>query len=83
MQLNITIVSPSKIHLKGDFDELIVPSLNGETGILAGHADYLTRLGPGEIITIDKGVRQSFTIKSGIAKVKQNKVVVLIQDAVS
>lgn len=80
MAFAIEIISPKRVLLQAEVDELVLPSVDGEAGVLAQHADYLAQLRAGELVVIREGQRQSFAIQSGFAKVNPQGAIVLVEE---
>ncbi|EKD87211.1 MAG: F0F1 ATP synthase subunit epsilon [uncultured bacterium] len=77
MKLSLHILTPDKEVLKEEVDEVLVPTVNGELGILPNHVSLLTQIQPGELITINSGKRNSYAITGGYLEVNNNQVNVL------
>ena len=77
MKLSLHILTPDKEVLKEEVDEVLVPTVNGELGILPNHVSLLTQIQPGELITINGGKRNSYAITGGYLEVNNNQVNVL------
>lgn len=77
MRLSLHILTPDKEILKEEVDEVLVPTVNGELGILPNHVSLLTQIQPGELITVNGGKRNSYAITGGYLEVNKNQVNVL------
>lgn len=82
MSLLLEIITPEKVVLKDEVDEVIVPTITGEIAILPNHAELLTRINPGELIIRKRGKDQSFAILGGFLEVINNHISVLADYAV-
>src|SRR3989344_3353906 len=69
MKLVVEIITPQ--------NEVFVPTVTGELGILPNHASLLTQVLPGELIIKTGGKSQSFAIMGGYLEVSNNQVNVL------
>lgn len=78
-ELQVSIVSPSRIVAKATTDYLQVPSINGYLGIMPGHTAYVTELGLGELKIGQNG--ESFFISGGYLDVHDDKVTVMVDVA--
>ena len=47
--LHFELVTPEKMVTSGDVYMVVIPGTEGESGIMAGHAPYMTTLKTGEI----------------------------------
>ena len=48
--LHFELVSPEKLVFSGEVDQVDVPGIEGDFGVLAGHAPYVSTLRPGVLI---------------------------------
>lgn len=82
MNIQLEIVTPTKLILKEEIDQLTVPTTTGEITILPNHIPLLTRVQVGEM-TIKKGAKTShFAITGGFLEVKDNVISLLADYAV-
>lgn len=81
-KLQLDITTPEGIIFTDDVDELIIPTTEGEVGILPGHIPIFTRVKAGEI-RVKKG-NQTYFLASmgGFLEVLNNNVNVLADYAV-
>jgi F-type H+-transporting ATPase subunit epsilon len=49
MPITIEVITPEKVAIRGEVDEIIAPASDGSLGILPHHAPLLTILGVGEL----------------------------------
>lgn len=76
--LHVNLVTPDKILLNEDCLALVVPTLNGEVQILAGHANLLSQVIPGVIVVTCKNSEQKkLMVGEGFLEVLQNKVEII------
>ncbi len=76
-KIHLEIVTPERAILKEEVDEVVVPGLLGEFGVLPGHTTYLTELGQGRL-TYTKGTEsKTLNLTGGVAEVCGDRVVVL------
>ena len=78
MTLNVEVISPTAILFSGQAQEVVAPSVQGEVGVLAEHAGYLTSLQKGSLKLVGSQDNQSFEIESGLLTVSEDKVTVLV-----
>ena len=75
------ITTPERTVYSDTVDEVILPTLNGEIGILPNHIPLVSVIKPGEI-RIKKGSEESsFAVSGGFIEVQPNKVIVLADTA--
>ena len=77
MKLNLSILTPESQIYSGEADEILVPTVNGEIGILPNHVSLLTQIMPGELRVKNGGKTNSFAIMGGYLEVANNTVNVL------
>jgi len=79
----LDLVTPEKTLFSGQVQELVAPGLMGEFGVLAGHANMLVELAAGRLLFKDGSDEKVYVAAGGFAEVGQEKVTVLLDDAVS
>ena len=77
MPLAVEIVTPSRILVQEQVDELNVPGEEGYLGILPGHTALLTNLGQGELMYRRGEQRRYLAIFGGYMEVHDDHVTVL------
>ncbi len=77
MKLILEIITPVKVVLKEEVDEITVPTINGEISILPNHVDLFTKIVPGEMIIRKNNKIEPFAIMGGFLEVTKNHVNVL------
>ena len=80
-KFTIEIISPDKSILKMETSEVIIPSFEGEMGILKDHIPLITFLRPG-IINIKAGTEQKFFVEEGTVEFSNNNLLILTSTAV-
>ena len=81
MTFNVRVISPDKIVLDVDAEELILPTSTGQLGILTDHAPLLTALDIGVMRVKTETGWNSIVLLEGFAEVEANKVTVLCNGA--
>ena len=82
MKLHFEIITPEGIIFTDDVDEVVVPGIEGELGILPGHIPLFTKLKSGEVM-VKKGKDTYFLATTGgFLEVLDNNVNVLADFAV-
>lgn len=77
MKLVLEIITPTKVVLNEEVDELTIPTVNGEISILPNHIDLLTKITPGEMIIRKNNKIEPFAITGGFLEVSKNHISVL------
>lgn len=75
--INLKIITPEKITLNETVDKVVVPSKDGELGILPHHLNLMAAIAPGEL-KITKGTKtDNYAIGDGLLQVQDNQVTIL------
>jgi F-type H+-transporting ATPase subunit epsilon len=77
MPLQLEIVTPERRAFTEEVDEVIVPGIDGQLGILPHHTRLITALGTGELRIKKGGSEQSLLISGGFVEVRPDKVIVM------
>lgn len=77
------LVSPEKLAFSGEVDQVDVPGLEGDFGVLAGHAPVVAALRPGILTIVAGGERQKVIVLGGLAEVSEKGLTVLADVATS
>ena len=82
MALNVEIVTAERVvYSEEGVDEVVVPGVEGELGVLTLHAPLLTMLQPG-VMRIMKGNDEiEMAITGGFIEVRENRVTILADSA--
>jgi F-type H+-transporting ATPase subunit epsilon len=81
--LHFELVTPEKLLVSEDVHMVVVPGTEGEAGILAGHAPYMTTLRDGDIsIYRSAGAApERISVSGGFAEVSDRGLTVLAESA--
>ena len=74
--IRLKVISPRKVLVDEEVQEVSLPSLEGYVGILPGHRPLLLALGEGKITYRLAGREDSLTVRGGFAEVLPEKVLV-------
>ena len=77
------LVSPEKLAFSGDVDQVDVPGVEGDFGVLAGHAPVVAAIRPGILTVITGATRQKIIVLGGLAEVSDKGLTVLADVATS
>jgi F-type H+-transporting ATPase subunit epsilon len=81
--LHLEFVSPERVLFSGDVEQVDLPGIEGDMGILAGHAPLVTVLRPGIVTIYRGGAREPVVITGGFAEVGPSGLTVLADRAVA
>ena len=81
--LHFELVTPDKLVMSDDVYMVVVPGTEGESGIMAGHAPYMTTLKNGDIAVYRTASAQPERIPviGGFAEVSDKGLTVLAESA--
>jgi F-type H+-transporting ATPase subunit epsilon len=77
------LVSPEKIAFSGEVDQVDVPGVEGDFGVLAGHAPVISTVRPGVMIVTSGDRKERFVVLGGLAEVSASGLTVLADVATS
>ncbi len=81
-KLNVDIVTAERlVYSEQEVDELIVPGVAGELGVLPQHAPLLTMIQPGVLRVVKGGEEVDMAISGGFIEVRDNRVTILADAA--
>lgn len=73
------LVSPERILISADAEQVIVPGMEGQFTVLAGHAPVMSTLRPGVLDAQVDGGRRRIFVRGGFAEVEPDRLTVLAQ----
>ena len=76
------IITPEKIVLKEEIEEVVVPTVNGEIAILPNHVPLITQIATGELIIKRSGKPYSVAIAGGFLEIQKDEVNILANFAI-
>ncbi|MBJ7407164.1 MAG: F0F1 ATP synthase subunit epsilon [Bradyrhizobium sp.] len=77
------LVSPEKLAFSGEVDQVDIPGVEGDFGVLAGHAPVVAAIRPGILTVTTGGRHEKIIVLGGIAEVSENGLTVLADVATS
>jgi F-type H+-transporting ATPase subunit epsilon len=77
------LVSPEKLAFSGEVDQVDVPGVEGDFGVLSGHAPVVAAIRPGILTITTGGAHQKMIVLGGLAEVSDNRLTVLADVATS
>ena len=75
------LVSPERILMSVDADQVVVPGADGDFAVLAGHAPVIATLRPGVLDVTSAAGKKRLFVKAGFAEVDPTRLTVLAQKA--
>jgi F-type H+-transporting ATPase subunit epsilon len=80
-KIRLRVVTPSRLMLDEEVDEVTAPGALGEFGVLPNHITFLTLLEPGEMSYKQGASRYFLAVSGGYAEVLDNTMTVLADSA--
>lgn len=79
---NIHILEADNTFYEGECESLMVPTSNGQYGVLAGHSNTITAIVPGIMAYRTPGGEDLLaSVSAGLLKIENNDVLVLVDAA--
>ena len=79
-KFTVEIISPDQTILKQETNEVIIPSFEGQMGVLNNHIPLITFLRPG-IITIKAEGEKKYYVEEGTVEFSNNNLLILTSTA--
>jgi len=79
-KFTVEIISPDKLILNSDANEVTIPSYEGQMGILKDHIPLITFLRPG-VISIKNQEEKKYFVEEGTVEFSNNKLLILTSTA--
>jgi F-type H+-transporting ATPase subunit epsilon len=76
-KIRLRVVTPSRLLLDEEVDEVTAPGELGEFGVLPNHIAFLTTLVPGEMSYKQGATKHTLAVSGGYAEVLDNVMTVL------
>ena len=82
-ELHFELVTPEKQVMAADVHMVVVPGSEGEFGVMAGHAPFMTTLRDGDLAVYRTagGTPERIQVSGGFAEVGANGLTVLAESA--
>jgi F-type H+-transporting ATPase subunit epsilon len=77
------LVSPEKLAFSGEVDQVDIPGVEGDFGVLAGHAPVVAAIRPGILVVTTAGKHEKIIVLGGLAEVSDKGLTVLADVATS
>src|ERR1700676_5712047 len=80
---HFNLVSPEKLAFAGEVDQVDIPGVEGDFGVLAGHAPVVAAIRPGILTVTSGGTHQKIIVLGGLAEMSDKGLTVLADVATS
>jgi len=77
----LSLVSPEKLLFAGPVDQVDLPGVEGDLGVLAGHAPIVAKLRPGIVTAFAGGTHEKFVVLGGLAEFSDEVLTILADTA--
>lgn len=77
------LVSPEKLLFAGRVDQVDVPGIEGDFGVLSGHAAIVAVVRPGIVTTMAGSGSEKFVVFGGLAEFAEEELTILADSATS
>jgi F-type H+-transporting ATPase subunit epsilon len=75
----VEIIQPKRILVSGEYDQIIIPGVEGDFGVLANHTPFITKLRPGILELISNDNSEEFAIHNGYVNIQNNQVKIVCE----
>jgi F-type H+-transporting ATPase subunit epsilon len=82
MALTLEIVTPEARVYSDSIDSVVIPTVDGEIGVLPGHIPLLTQVDHGELRVTKGSTTLLLAVSGGFAQISGDKVSVLAESAI-
>ena len=80
-KLHFSLVSPQRELFAGEVDQVDAPGSEGDFGVLAGHAPFMTTLKEGRVKVFNDDDEKVFEVRGGFADVTPAGLTILAEHA--
>ncbi len=80
-KLHFSLVSPERELFSGEVDQVDAPGMEGDFGVLAGHAPFMTTLKEGRVHVHVDGAQLVYDVHGGFADVTPQGLTILAEKA--
>ncbi len=81
MTFKFELVSPERVLMSEDVEQVVLPGSEGDFAVLVGHAPFVSTLRPGVLDVTTSTGRKRLLVKGGFAEVDPARLTVLAEQA--
>jgi F-type H+-transporting ATPase subunit epsilon len=81
-KMSFELVSPERKLATGEADMIVLPGMEGDIGIMPGHAPFLTTLRPGLVVVTEGSTTTEYFVTGGFAEVSGEATAILAEESV-
>lgn len=78
---HFNLVSPERIAFSGEVEQVDIPGVEGDLGVMAGHSPLVTTLRPGVMTITAGGKHEKVIVLGGLAEISDKGLTVLADTA--
>jgi F-type H+-transporting ATPase subunit epsilon len=75
------ILTPDGVFRSGECEFLVLPTPNGEMGVLANHTSLVGAVKAGQLRITREGAVEKIAVTAGVVEIRENKVSVMVEKA--
>lgn len=80
MNFHISVLASDKTFYDGECSALVVPTIDGQYGVMANHSNAVCAVMPGEMaVTLPDGSRQLAVVGGGIMRIESGDVLLILE----
>ena len=79
-KMTLEVVTPYEVFFEGRVENVVLPALDGQIGVMPGHSPLVVAVTPGIATFENNGEKKSFVVSEGFAEIAHH-VVVLVTNA--
>ena len=83
MRFNFLILTPNNLFPLYNREDLILPTITGQVGILKGHAPIITVIDTGPLFYKEKGKWNTLAVIGGCAIVREDNVLLIVNEIIT
>jgi F-type H+-transporting ATPase subunit epsilon len=80
-KLKFDLVSPERLLMTAEVDQVTVPGAEGVFGVGPGHVPVMSTLRPGVLDVVENGTEKRFFVRGGFAEVNADGLTILAEQA--
>lgn len=80
-KLHFSLVSPERELFSGEVDQVDASGTEGDFGVLAGHAPFMTALKEGRVTVYNENQKKVYDVRGGFADVTPEGFTILAEQA--
>ena len=81
MTFKFELVSPERVLMSADVEQVVLPGAEGDFAVLVGHAPFVSTLRPGVLDVTAAAGNKRLLVKGGFAEVDPKRLTVLAEQA--